>query len=427
MTRRQFAALAAVIVLVRLVVALWVVPGWQRDNAVGQFPDGYPQIAESLLNGQGFGFIHGANPTTVRGPGYPVWLALGMGLGFRTAPLLAFWSTLPGAAAALLLAWYVAGRVDSRTGILVGAVAGLNPLAIFIAARCMSDEFYAALGVGAVLLILRGTGDAASGAGTAARFRWTDLAGSALLGLQILTRSTAVLVLLALVAGLRPRGARQISRCAAILAVALLPAVLWSVRTSRLEGRPVFVHSLAAYNFWVGESYHRHMAGITWSETRYREMSLILPLAGIETAPGLFWYGNLSPSETAEMEGKLGRAARAHVLAHPLDYAWRVAAGVPRFWVQAQTSGRTRQYIVLFMPLLVAGLIGCGARARLPAPLWIVAGLVIVLHNMAYAALLPVARMSVQVLPFASLFVGLGLDEVLRHGQRLLARTSRDA
>ena len=123
---------------------------------------------------------------------------------------------------------------------------------MFNASRAMSDEFCGVLGL-AGLVLWR----VSSLSGDSPRRRlWIAGAGCAL-GLATLVRATGILFLLALViAALWTRA--PAGRTLALAALALVPALAWSVRSSALEGRPVFVHSLGAYNFWMGEASARY-------------------------------------------------------------------------------------------------------------------------------------------------------------------------
>jgi hypothetical protein len=179
----------------------------------------------------------------------------------------------------------------------------------------------------------------------------------------------------------------------------------------------VFVHSLAGYNFWFGEAYHRLGAGRTAGETRKLAMGLMAEQCAM---PGLadpgFWYARLTPRETAEMERCLVRAAARRVLGDPAGYVARFGLGIARFWFAADDPSRSRQYGLLVAPLLAGALLGAVAVLRpgaTPDLLGSSLVLLVVLHNLAYAGTWPMARMSVQVYPAVAYLAGAGLGGLL--------------
>lgn len=395
-------------VLWRVALAAWIVPGWEMSGNVAPFPDDYPALAESLIhNGSlGYGPGRGADPTTVRGPGFPLWLAMGIGIGGSGAHWLGFWSSVP----ILILAPILAGRAWRSFGAPAAAASYVflvfHPLPGVLSARVMSDEFYAACGFGALLLW-----DSANRARR--RNVLFAIAAGALIGLQILTRSSGLLFLLVLFGIGVARPPRRPVLLYALAVVALLPPLAWSIRSSRLEGRPVFVHSMVAYNFWIGEGFDRYGYGWTSNESWQKVVELVA--SNGRMAPQRkrdFYYPDLTPRETAELESHLQRAAVQHVRDHPGEYALRFLKGLYRFWVQAQTKARTIQYALFLLPVLVLALPAFRAKVfgRLCLDgMFASSVLVIVAHNLTYAATLPMARFSVQVYPELAWLLAAGI------------------
>ena len=102
---------------------------------------------------------------------------------------------LPGLVAAAWAAGWLTRRYGPAAGAVGGAVAALHPLPVLMSSRCMSDEFHAALGWAALAcaaLALWGRSDAAAR-------RWA-VASGALFAAHLLTRSSGLLTLAALLA-----------------------------------------------------------------------------------------------------------------------------------------------------------------------------------------------------------------------------------
>jgi hypothetical protein len=282
----------------------------------------------------------------------------------------------------------------------------------------MGDDFYGAVGFVALLAWSR----ALRNGPRRTVLAWTAGAGL-LLAVLMLSRSSGLLTLVAAVlVGLRPRAAR-VSPTLVLVALALAPPLAWSLRSSSLEGRPVFVHSLVAYNFWLGEGYDRAQATAGRGDRYPDALRFVLHQAGYpEKEAGRFWYGELQPREVADLEHKLSRDAIERIRRNPLSYAGRFARGLVQYWFRAQTTRRTLQYVLACLPVLVLAAYGLWTqrgRARRGDALVLLLGLNLALHDIAYAAVLPMARLSVQVYPALAYLVGAGVHGVLASMRRL--------
>jgi hypothetical protein len=209
-----------------------------------------------------------------------------------------------------------------------------------------------------------------------------------------------------------PTGGELALRTALLVVLALLPALFWSIRSSRLEGRPVFVHSLAAYNFWIGEGFDQFGSGSPPSGNYPEIIDYALAQAAPEFRNERFWYASLEPRQAARLDTELGQAARRRVFDEPAGYLARVLRGIPAYWVRAQTKARSVQYAIAVVPILL--LAALGLRRGLADPLGLLLLFVLVAHNLVYAAVLPMARMSVQVYPALAVLAGIGAATVMR-------------
>lgn len=408
----------------RAALALVVVPAWEAERGVGATPDAYPALAATLLERGALGYgDEGATPTTVRGPAFPAWLVPGILLGGSAPAWMGLWGSLPGLSAGALVVLVAARRHGRLAGIVAGGVALLHPLPAIVSARAMGDDFYAATGVAALLAwwsALHARGSAGRGLGP-------TLAAGALLATHLLARSTGILTLAAcVVAWLASRSRPRPALVVLLVALAVSPALAWSVRTSRLEERPVFVHSLLFYNFWVGEELDRLGPGPPPAGHQGAILDAVERRAGIDRPGPPRFYGTFEPREVAALERELGRQALERVTGDPLGYAARVLRGLWRFWVQAGTTRRTLQYALAVVPVLLVVLVGAVRvlrRGSRDDPGRLLLG-VLVLHALAYAAVLPAARLSVQVYPELGYLAGTGAAAI---GLVYAGRRGRDA
>ena len=396
--RPQLRGLVTVLAIgfaVRLLFATVLVPRLEERANIASDPDRYADLATSILDRGELGFSPpGATPTTVRGPAFPAWLALGM-LAGRSPRWISLWSSIPGliAAAAIFL---VLDRTGGRRAAIVGGLlCAIHPLSCFVSARVLPDEFY-----GAVLLLGLLAVGGTSVLGTKPRDPIVSAAiAGVFLSVAALTRSTAALIMgaLVIVLGVKERRVR------AAATVALIGAVLlgaWTVRTSALAGRTVFVESLVGYNFWLGEAAHRYGFAANFGEARARAHELMAEQAGVDTRSPSFYYGTLGPREADRFDEQLSDAAVKLVTAAPFNYLKRCAGGMFWFWVRAETKARTVQYSLVALPLVGLGLLGLyktGSR-------WFT--FVVLAHLIIYAALCPMARYSVQLYPLLCYLAG---------------------
>ncbi len=394
--------MSAVVLVWRLVDAIWLIPAWETTVNYAPFPDRYPLMAQSIVEGGPVGFTEqGARPSTLRGPGFPLWLAAGIVIGGDDSRWMGCWTAVLPALAAGLLAALAARRWGLFPGLLAGAITGLHPIATTASARSMSDEFLAALTVFGVVSL-------ASAARATRPRRAVTLGAIAGLwfGWAILTRNSGVMMLgIALAAYGRRLGARRAggAALALCLAVALAPALGWSWRSSRLEGRPVFVHSLLWFNWWIGEGVDRGGAGAVRVEDWQRGIRLVLEKSGMtHPDPTRYLYYQLTPAQSAAMERALARAAWEHIAADPMRYAARVARSLWGYWVIGGSPARTLQYMVVVVPLLLlaaAGAVAGGRSRDGRSPDWWLCVTAIVLNWVAVACVFPMARLSLHVYP----------------------------
>ncbi len=249
------------------------------------------------------------------------------------------------------------------------------------------------------------------------RTRWAVLSGI-FLALHLLARANGILTLAALALAEGRALAKNGRALALVAAIGLVPALGWSVRTSVLEGHPVFVQSLTWYNFWLGEGFDRFGREQAKGEFYRQRIELIFETAGLPP-PDLnrWWWGQLTPAQLRELEPRLRARAQEYVARHPLRYAARVLRGIAGFWVRGETGYRTRTYVVAVLPLLLLAAIGIARRAGRASPdelarvfLWS-----LVLQTVGYALLAPMARYSVQVYPALTYVAALA---VANYGQR---------
>lgn len=233
--RAVWLLLAAALVLRLLYVA--ATPGYALvHDAID-----YDRHAVSIANGNGYTTSLG-RPTAFRPPAYPYLLAATYVVtGTQDAPkeeriVVARVAQAVLGTVIVALIGLLAARLWTRrvAFVAMGLSAVYVPL-ILIGGAVMSEPLFVALMLGALLAALEHRR-------SPHRYRWAVLAG-VLTGLAILTRANAAVLLLPLAWAVwdgRPRfGVRALAPAAALVAVAVLTVLPWTVRNAVVLGEAV--------------------------------------------------------------------------------------------------------------------------------------------------------------------------------------------
>ncbi|HET7531389.1 MAG TPA: acyltransferase [Mycobacteriales bacterium] len=369
--RRWLLAVTGLALLVRVVVVLAT-----RDTFV-LANDGadYHRLAQSILDGHGFGVSHfapGGGPTALRPPGFPIWLALvegitgGSVLGARLANAVAGAVVAP---LTVLLARRLG--LSDRRSLAAGAVAAVLPQLVLTSVAMVSESIFVPLSLASIVAMLyfRRGGS------------WVPLVtGLGCFGLALVTRPNAALLLLplALLAAGAPLPRRTVVvRSLVVLAVALAPAVAWEIRSVAAVDRVV---PLTTQGGFV-------LAG-TYNATS----------AGQADQPGVWLPPTLDPHVASllrshpdagegETERLLSAAAKAYVADHPTYIGTVVAHNTLRMFdltdpdfVAAVNRGqfgiggglaRSEQIGTLLLLLLALVGVARGALRSWPVGVWL--------------------------------------------------------
>jgi 4-amino-4-deoxy-L-arabinose transferase-like glycosyltransferase len=209
------------------------------------WPDGreFEAVARSLLEHGTYGL------QTLRPPGYPTLIAAVYAVFGENLVALRLVEAVLGALAAVLIGTIGARLFGRRAGLVSGALAAFHPVLAFLPSTQYSENTL-------VLVVALALGTIIDAWRRGRTWRW--LAGGALLGVAILVRPNAVLVLPGLALGLalamrRARRAwlRPALACAAALALTLSP---WVIRNHQVHGRWYFLATGGGRQFWFGNN-----------------------------------------------------------------------------------------------------------------------------------------------------------------------------
>jgi len=376
--------------------------------------DGYKEIAENIVQGNGFVFAPEMHSTMMLGyikrePVYPLLLAGVLWVtGTLNPAVLCLFQTLLCAVSCYLL-YHLGTRVfDDRTGRATAYLYALHPISFWYTARFASEMAAIPVLLACLLVIER-------------FFDRPTRAKAALLGLSIgvaaLTKSAYVVLLPLVLLFAVVRWHRQIRR---LLASALLVVVayasvhsLWIARNYALTGEIVPLTTMTGVAFFLGNriverfDLRTQTAGTEpdkWAWTFYRSVQ-----SEIEARNPSMPLPNLEVATDRELTAR----SRQLMLGDPLFAARKVLAGTLLIWFLSDTTAKSLGWAAFQLPLLAFALLGIYAQRE-----WTFKAVfllsVVAVFLLAYAAVSPLARYAMPVMPLVMCFSSLGLLSALK-------------
>ncbi len=333
----------------------------------------YLELARSLTSGRGFVYSStydaGTAPRFGRAPGYPLFLAAtgaGRSEGDAVPPAVKVWQAVAGAIVvwlAGLLAWRWAG---AGAGAAAATIAAVYPPLVWISAYVLSETLYAALALGAVLLLQIAVDRSAEQPRSRAALGVAAAAGVTT-GAAILVRPAMLFFVPLAIAWLLIR--RRHAIALVLLAASMAVVAPWTIRNARVYGRFVLVASEGGVTFWTGNHPLARGEGDLAANPEIKRADLEFRRAH----PGL----------TAEqMEPLYYREALRHIAAHPAWWAGLLARKAVYTVIPAGPSYtlHSTKYRVasiasylLLLPFAVAGAVRRWRSPRRPAALLLLA------------------------------------------------------
>lgn len=346
---------------------------------------GYDLIGLNLSSGRGFS-LDGNEPTALRGPAYPAFLALVYGVFGHN--YTAVWILQIGIHAAnLLLVIWIAGTLFSaRAGAAAGLLYLVYPAFLIYTGLILTETLTILLLLGSTALLL-----------AAVRRGALLLAGlsGGLLGLATLARpSTLLYPLFLCLALLAFRATRPLLRYGVVLGGVMLISVLpWTARNYVVFGRFIPVSVFSGYNLYLG-TLPRGAGG-----------------AEVEGFIGRFYQDPVAEDRWALEQGV------RNIAADPLGYAARMPGKLAYFFLPEGMavvgSSRTPQGLALIaFQFGVLGLAGVGLyRARREAGAILLAAPVVYFAGL-HLLLISTPRFNLPVMPLVLILSGVGVSSV---------------
>lgn len=299
---RRFALAAILVLAVTLrIVAVAADGGYEPTNDAFE----YDYYARSIAAGEGYprsGYLRQGGPTAIRGPGYPYLLGgtyavasdsrtVGRLLGVALGTLV------------VLLVYLIAKRIwGRRIGLLAALLAAVFPPFVLLSRELLSETLFIPLELAAVLCVLsfrRSGGD----------LRWAAAAG-AFCGMAMLTRNTALVLLLCIPLGVlvgRPRIEwRSLLAPTVVLVAAALVVAPWTLRNAVQFGHLIPVTTSAGIT--AAGVYNEASFRATETHGAWRDPQIVPAFTRLFVTPGI---------DEADVDRTLRREAREFAWQHP--------------------------------------------------------------------------------------------------------------
>jgi 4-amino-4-deoxy-L-arabinose transferase-like glycosyltransferase len=387
----------------------------QISGAVGADTgtDGYKEIAENIVQGNGFVYSPDRRSTIMTGfmkrePVYPLFLSgiLAVTGGLRPAVLGVCQTLLSLVACAVLYRLGVAVFDDATAGI-AAYIYALHPLSFWYSTRFASEI----VGVPVLLICLL----IIHAFLTEPTPRRAFLCGL-LIGVGALTKS-AYIVLLPLVVifvAVRPdRRFRRLRLCAIVICIYASVHSLWIVRNYRLSGEFVPFTTMNGVMFFVGNrnvetfDVKAMTSGIEpdrWANGMYESVQ-----ADIAAQQPDISLARLE----AETDKRMRAQAAQLIATAPSFIVRKVAAGTALIWFLSDSSSKSMGWAIFQVPLLTFAIVGMyRCRRRTASTRFLVA--FIALFVLSYTVMSPLARYAMPIAPLLMLFAAHGLTGLAR-------------
>lgn len=355
--------------------------------------DGYDQLAYGLERTGTLSFYPDPDPTVLRGPAYPLFIAGFLRLGESAFPL----SVQVGQAllhALTLLFCYQLGLMvwNRRAGLVAAAIAAVHPFLLWYTPRIVTETLATFLFTLTVLLFLAHSNEQS--------VRSSMRLGMAL-GISALCKQTflPLLFIIPLTGLLLSHHPKRHRNAIIIFALGILLVAPWTMRNHTLTGAFIPVHGLLGFNLKQGDCLAE----------RYEEAPLsymkLIDLCGPHIVEGdtvVHWeIEKHGPCAGVEVERKLAAASVARYLEDPAFFLKKVMVNGIMFWTIGSTPPATVVTSLLQIPLLITFLVAArklvktrGIRQIHTAPL-----LFILVYIAGHLPIYALARFSLVLVP----------------------------
>jgi 4-amino-4-deoxy-L-arabinose transferase-like glycosyltransferase len=383
--------------------------------------DGYKEIAENVVKGNGFVYSPGTPSTMMYGwmkrePLYPLWLSGILAITGSLSPVVLCLFQTPLSMLACSLLYRLGSRMfDARIGTLASYIYALHPISFWYTTRFASE--IVAIPISLLCLLAIDTFFTQFTPRSALLAGWS-------IGIAALTKSAfVVLVPLVLLFTIIRRCQKSLlAMCAAALICSFLSIhSLWLLRNYRISGEIVPFTTMNGVIFFVGNRIVEQFdpgkltAGNDpehWAEALYGSVQADISAKQPDIA---------LPRLEAETDRHLSAMARELVIARPWFVARKVFSGMFFIWFLSDSTAKSVGWAVFQFPLVALAIVGVYARRSWTTSEQLSLTFTIV-FLLAYIFVSPYARYALAISPILMLFASEGLTTLMQLSLRLGSR-----
>lgn len=369
------------------------------------YADGYDQLAENLVNGNGYRMYPDTAKTLMREPGYPILLA-GIYAIFGKSFAAVKWANMLMAIAVAGLMMRLSRELSNNQVMILGPplVFLFHPGTLIAESRGGIELLYTLF-----LAFFMSTLYVAVKSNRA----WYYVVSGGVLGLTVLVRSVPMLfpfvVLAYLLVFERQRASKVLIPCrnAAVMIVAMFVVLCpWIIRNYSLTGKFVPTASVVGVSAQAGEYFFTHHSGADrWvlDGEAAAERNVLARQLGYPFKQG-YYQCFYATEDELKFSSYLFNKVAADYRRSPELFTRVIVTNLGYFWVGAKTESAVRMNLVVQLPLLSLAVIGIVLAVKINQFKCIAPMILLIVYSMAVSLpILAQARYSVPVIPYLSI------------------------
>jgi 4-amino-4-deoxy-L-arabinose transferase-like glycosyltransferase len=351
-------------------------------------PDRFGVLAENIYLGNGFVFERGEEPTTYKGPIYPLFLTIIMYLSFDYK----IWAIQIAQNILHLISCYFVYIItkncfNQKTALLSSLIFAIHPFFLWFLPRIWIETFITFLTLSLIIVILEYLKKESLFIGA--------LVGI-LLGILALTKSVAIflpLPVMILFILAKKKTVNNILQSLAILIIAITIIVPWTIRNYKVSNKFIPVHTSGSINFIIGDS-------LVSNIIHYPLSHGVLFDKGHNEVVNLLKRENISDLHDSVVERKLAKDVGKRIIEHPLSFLKKILIQMITFWYLGETPLKTVTIIIFNIPFVILGIMGLKSSLSQEIKVEQLVLIVFIFYFwLIYACIYAIARFSVNIFP----------------------------
>jgi 4-amino-4-deoxy-L-arabinose transferase-like glycosyltransferase len=379
--------------VIGLIYTFIIYPHVANRLSAGVDPDRFGVLAENIYLGNGFVFERGEEPTTYKGPIYPLFITIIIYLSFGYK----IWAIQLAQNILHVISCYfvyiIAKNIyDQKTALLSSLIFAIHPIFLWFLPRIWIETFITFLILALIIVLLHYLRKQSLFIGAMAGI---------LLGTLALTKSVAIflplpVIILFILA--KKKTINNILQTLAILIIAIIIIVSWTIRNYQVSNNFIPVHTSGSINFIIGDSLSFNLFHNPFSHG-------VLFDKGHKEVVSLLKMKKISDLHDSVIEIELAKVVRKRIIEHPLSFIKKILIQIATFWYLGETPLKTIIIIIFNIPFVILGIKGLkSSLAREVTVEHLTLIIFICYFWLIYACIYAIARFSTPILPIMIIY-----------------------